>query len=201
LAKAWTDKKTKMEERDINPTESLNIIQSMVSKTQRQYSDDSFYYIMWGWLALGAALGHFILLKMNIEQAPVVWFLMPVGGIVSMIYGAKQSKKEKIKTYVSTYMGYLWGAMGIAMAVTLSMMFKLGVENTYPILILIYGIGTFVSGGLLSFRPLIIGGIICFLLSVGAFFVSFQIQLLFIAGAMLVSYIIPGHLLKAKFSH
>lgn len=190
-----------MEERDINPAESLNIIQNMVNRTQRQYSDDSFYYIMWGWLALGAALAHFILLKMNIEQAPMVWLLMPVGGIVSIIYGAKQSKKEKIKTYVSTYMGYLWGAMGIAMAVTLSMMFKLGVENTYPILILIYGIGTFVSGGLLSFRPLIIGGVICFLLSVAAFFVPFQIQLLFIAAAMLVSYIIPGHLLKAKFNH
>lgn len=190
-----------MEERDINPAESLSIIQSMVNKTQRQYSDDSFYYIMWGWLALAAALAHFVLLKMDIEQAPIVWLLMPVGGIVSMIYGAKQNKKEKIKTYVSTYMGYLWSAMGIAMVVTLSMMFKLGVENTYPVLILIYGIGTFVSGGLLSFRPLIVGGVVCFVLSVAAFFVPFHIQLLFIAAAMLVSYIIPGHLLKAKFSH
>lgn len=190
-----------MEEREININESLSIIQSMVNKTQRQFSDDSFYYIMWGWLVLVASVAHFILLQMNVEQAPIVWLLMPVGGIVSMVYGAKQSKKEKIKTYVGTYMSYLWSAMGIAMGVVLGMAFKIGVDVTYPLLILIYGIGTFVSGGLLKFRPLIIGGVICFALSIAAFFVSFQFQLLFIATAMLVSYIIPGHLLKAKFNN
>lgn len=190
-----------MEERDINPSESLSIIQSMVNKTQRQFSDDSFHYIMWGWLVLTASIIHFILLQMHVMQAPVVWLLMPVGGIVSLVYGAKQSKKEKIKTYVNTYMGYLWGAMGIAMMVVLGMGVKLGAENVYPIMILIYGIGTFVSGGLLSFKPLIIGGIICFVLSVVSFFMVFQYQLLFIATAMLVSYIIPGHLLKAKFKN
>lgn len=189
-----------MEEREININESLSIIHNMVNKTQRQFSDDSFYYIMWGWLVFAASVAHFMLLQMNVQQAPIVWLLMPVGGIVSMIYGAKQSKKEKIKTYVGTYMGYLWGAMGMAMLVVLGMAFKIGIDVTYPILILIYGIGTFVSGGLLSFRPLIIGGIVCFVLSVLSFFVAFQYQLLFIASAMLVSYIVPGHLLKAKFN-
>lgn len=193
-------KKQKMEEKEINLSESLSIIQSMVNKTQRQFSDDSFYYIMWGWLVLAASIIHFVLMQFNIVQAPMVWLLMPVGGIISMIYGAKQSKKEKVKTYVNTYMSYLWIAMGIAMLVVLGMGFRLE-DKTYPILILIYGIGTFVSGGLLSFRPLIIGGIICFVLSVSSFFVVFQYQLLFIATAMLVSYIIPGHLLKAKFKN
>ena len=189
-----------MEEKEINLIESLSIIQSMVNKTQRQFSDDSFYYIMWGWLVLAASITHFTLMWLKIEQAPMVWLLMPVGVIVSMIYGAKQSKKEKVKTYVNTYMGYLWGAMGMAMIVVLAMGFRLE-DKTYPMLILIYGIGTFVSGGLLSFRPLIIGGVICFVLSVSSFFVVFQYQLVFIAIAMLVSYIIPGHLLKAKFKN
>lgn len=190
-----------MEEKEINPAESLSIIQSMVSKTQRQFSDDSFYYIMWGWLVLAASMIHFVLLQLDIQEAPMGWLLMPVGGVVSIIYGAKQSKKEKIKTHVGNYMGYLWGAMGMAMLVVLGMGVKLGAENVYPILILIYGIGTFVSGGLLSFKPLIVGGVVCFVLSVGSFFMEFQYQLLFIATAMLVSYIIPGHLLKAKFKH
>ncbi len=189
-----------MEEKEINASESLSIIQNMVNKTQRQFSDDSFYYIMWGWLVLAASIIHFVLMQMDIKQAPMVWLLMPVGGIVSFIYGAKQSKNEKIKTHVNTYMGYLWSAMAMAMIVVLAMGFRLE-DKTYPILILIYGIGTFVSGGLLSFRPLIIGGAICFALSISSFFVIFEYQLLFIATAMLVSYIIPGHLLKAKFKN
>jgi hypothetical protein len=189
-----------MEEKTINPLESLDIIKNMITKTQRQYSDDSFYYIMWGWLVLIASIMHFVFIQLNVVQAPMVWFLMPIGGVVSMIYGAKQSKKEKVKTHVNTFMGYLWSAMVISMIIVLAMGFRLE-DKTYPVLILIYGIGTFVSGGLLNFKPLIIGGIICFILSVVSFFLIFEYQLLFIALAMLVSYIVPGHLLKAKFKN
>ena len=189
-----------MEEKAINHLESLDIIKNMITKTQRQYSDDSFYYMMWGWLVFVASMAHFVLIQLNVVQAPVVWLLMPVGGIVSMIYGAKQSKKEKIKTHVNTFMGYLWGAMVISMIIVLTMAVRLE-DKTYPVLILIYGIGTFVSGGLLNFKPLIIGGVICFILSIVSFFMVFEYQLLFIAMAMLASYIIPGHLLKAKFKN
>lgn len=188
-----------MEDRIINPAESLDIIQSMVRRAQQRYSDDSFYYIMWGWLVFAAALIHFVLLRMDVQNASIVWLLMPLGGIASAIYSMRQSKREKVKTYVNTYMGYVWIALGVSMIVVLSMMFKMGIENVYPVLILLYGIGTFVSGGLLAFRPLIVGGGLCFALAITAFFVSFQYQLLLIAVAMLTSYIIPGHILRAQF--
>lgn len=189
-----------MQEKDISPQESLDIIKAMINKTQKQFNDDSFYYMMWGWLVFVASITHFILMQLNIQEAYYAWILMPIGGIVSALYGMKSSNKEKVKTHLSTSMSYLWCAMVVSMMLVLFMSVRLE-SNTYPILILIYGIGTFVSGGLLSFRPFIIGGVICFILSIGSFFVSFQIQLLFIAVAMLASYIIPGHLLKAKFNH
>jgi hypothetical protein len=188
-----------MEDRTINLAESLDIIQSMVRRAQQRYSDDSFYYIMWGWLVFAAAITHFVLIRLGVANSSVVWLAMPLGGIVSAVYGMRQSKREKVKTYVNTYMGYVWIALGVSMIVVLSMMFKMGIENVYPVLILLYGIGTFVSGGLLAFRPLIIGGVVCFGLAIGAFFVAFEYQLLLIAVAMLTSYIIPGHLLRAQF--
>lgn len=187
-----------MEEKDISPQESLDIIKTMINKTQRQFNDDSFYYMMWGWLVFIASITHFTLIQLDIQQAYYVWALMPIGGIVSALYGMKENKKEKTKTHLNTSMSYLWCAMVVSMMLVIFMAVRLE-HNTYPVLILIYGIGTFVSGGLLSFKPLIIGGAICFALSIGSFFVAFQFQLLFIATAMLASYIIPGHLLKAKF--
>ena len=189
-----------MIEKEISPEESLDIIKNMIAKTQRQFSDDSFYYIMWGWLVFLASLGHFILLQFELEKAYYVWCFMPIGGLVSFLYGLKQNKTEKVKTHVNSSMGYLWCAMVIAMMLVLFMAGKLE-DKTYPVLILIYGIGTFVSGGLLNFKPLIIGGSICFILSITSFLLVFEYQLLCIALAMLVSYIIPGHLLKAKFKH
>lgn len=189
-----------MNDKSINPNESLEIIQQMIYKTQKNYSNDSFYFIFWGWLVLITALAHFVLLQWIPEKAGLVWSLMIVGGIVSTLYGAKQNKIQKVKTHLDTYIHYLWIALGLAMVVVLAMSPKLEM-HTYPVIILLYGIGTFVSGGLLNFKPLIIGGCICFILSIIAFMVSFQIQLLLIASAMLVSYIIPGHLLKGKFKN
>ena len=189
-----------MTDQTINPSESLDIIQQMIQKTQKNYSKDSFYFIFWGWLVFATALLQFVLLQLTPEIAPLVWGLMIIGGIVSVMYGAKQTKTQKVKTHLDVYIHHLWIALGLSMLVVLGMMSKLGLHS-YPIIILLYGIGTFVSGGLLSFKPLLIGGCICFGLSIIAFLVSFQFQLLLISTAMLVSYIIPGHLLKAKFNH
>ena len=37
-----------MDDKNINPNESLEIIQQMIYKTQKNYSNDSFYFIFWG---------------------------------------------------------------------------------------------------------------------------------------------------------
>jgi low temperature requirement protein LtrA len=49
----------------------------------------------------------------------------------------------------------------------------------------------------LNFRPLALGGISSIVLGVATIFVPEHIQLLLIAVAMLVSYVIPGYLLNA----
>jgi len=62
--------------------------------------------------------------------------------------------------------------------------------------IVFYGLGTFVSGKILRFRPFVIGGIINWLLAGAAVFFSFDYQMLFGAAAIAISYLIPAYLLK-----
>jgi predicted PurR-regulated permease PerM len=68
----------------------------------------------------------------------------------------------------------------------------------YPFFILMYGLGTFVSGRLLQFKPLMIGGILNWILACVAVFFSFDYQMLFAAAAILSSYLIPGYLIKPQ---
>jgi predicted PurR-regulated permease PerM len=51
---------------------------------------------------------------------------------------------------------------------------------------------------ILKFRPLVIGGVISWILSLVSVFVAFDYQLLLAAAAILSSYIIPGHLLRSN---
>ena len=70
----------------------------------------------------------------------------------------------------------------------------------YPLIIALYGLGTFAAGRALRFRPLIWYGAACWLLTTVAFRVEFETQLLLlIAAAMLSAYIVPGHLLRNQY--
>jgi len=62
-----------------------------------------------------------------------------------------------------------------------------------------YGMPTFLSGIILKFRPLIIGGVCCWVFSFFSSFVASEYQSLFIAAAVIVAWIIPGYILKQIF--
>ena len=85
----------------------------------------------------------------------------------------------------------------MALFIVLFFMFRLQL-NAYPMVMLVYGIWLFISGGALRFRPLIIGGMLNWALAIVAFFYTFDIQLIILAIAVLGGYIIPGHMLKAR---
>lgn len=193
-----------MEERDINPSESLEIMQNMIMKAQKNYSIDSFYYIMWGWLTFGASLLSYFFNPILREKSGFIWLLMPLGGVVSYIYGSKQAKKQKVKTHIETHVNQVWLTLGLAFIAIVFAIFSQVKFEIIPTFILLYGIGIFCTGRIIKFMPMIIGGAICFPIFVFCCYYSFEnvlTQYLILAFALLVSYIIPGHLLKAKFNH
>ena len=189
-----------MEDKEINPAESLEIINSMINTAKNKLADDGFYIIFWGWLVFSASLINYFCILAGTEYGYYVWpVLLPLGGIFSLFYGRKQAKKEKVKTYIDTYLGYSWTAFIIAMFITLLFFPIHGMKITYFFLMLLYGMATLISGGLLNFRPLIIGSMFSFACALISGFVPEREQFLCIATALLFSYIIPGHLLQSKF--
>lgn len=187
-------------EETFNPEQSLQVITSMINTAKNKLADDGFFFIFWGWLVLASALIHYFTLMFGIEYGYWVWpILMPLGGIVSAIYGYRQGKKNTVKTYIDTYLGYLWGGFGIVLLITLGFMPVHGIKVTYFFLMLLYGVATFISGGILNFRPLIYGSLCSFACAVASVFLGEADQLLIISVALFFSYIIPGHMLRAKF--
>jgi hypothetical protein len=187
---------------DLSPEESLALIKTMINKTKDSVADGSFYLLLWGWLVFGCCLSAFILkVYMQYPYHYMVWCLMPVGGIVSWIYGANQSKTLRVKSFVDEALDYLWIALGLAffVLIIINMFNGQSWQTAFTYYILLYAIGTFVSGSLLRFKPLVIGGLINFVLAIVSIKFSYDYQLLIGAIAILISYIIPGHLLRIKY--
>jgi hypothetical protein len=183
-----------------SPEQSLQVIQSMISKTKQDMSDDGIYFLVWGWITFIACTGQFILKHIiNYDQHYQVWWLVVVGIVFSIWYGIKEDKQRRVKTYIGEAMKYLWIGMGVSYFVLGMILSKIGWgSSVFPFFIMLYGLGTFVSGSIIKFRPLIIGGIIAWVLAIGAAYMEYDYQMLFGAAAILISYIIPAYMLRYK---
>ena len=183
---------------NINERESFEVIRPMIERAKSDIDDDSFYYLVWGWLVFAAALGHFFLMDRFAEFAWLPWaILMPLGGIATMIYGIRQEKRRKSRSHAEVFLKYPLIAFVVCLMIVLVSMNKLGLY-TYPMVILVYGMWLFVSGGVIRFKPLLVGGIINWVLAIVSLSVGFSTQLLLLALAVLLGYIIPGHWLKME---
>lgn len=183
-----------------SPEQSLQLIQSMISKTKQDMSDNGIYFLVWGWLTFFACTAQFILKHVyEYEKHYLVWSVIVIGVIFSVYQGSKEDRKSRAKTYIGESMKYLWTGMGISFFVLSMILSKIGwAFSVFPFFILLYGLGTFVSGCILRFRPLIIGGIIAWGLAIGSVYVSYDYQMLFGAAAILFSYIIPAYMLRVR---
>ncbi|MDZ4808016.1 MAG: hypothetical protein SGI96_07065, partial [Bacteroidota bacterium] len=73
-----------MKEENFSPEQSLQLIQTMISKTKQDMSDNSIYFLVWGWLTFFACTGQFVLKHIyNYEKHYLVWLVVIVGIIFS----------------------------------------------------------------------------------------------------------------------
>jgi hypothetical protein len=187
-----------MENENLTGQESLHIIQQMIGQAKQQFSDESFNYLLWGWLVFAASLGQYILAYAEFEYSYMVWLLMPLGAIVATIYNMRKNRKETVKTYIDEFFNYALVAFFVCLCIVLINQGKLGM-SCYPMIMMVYGMWLYISGGSLKFKPFVFGGIANWILACAAFYVDLGTQLLLLALAVLVGYIIPGHMLRSRF--
>lgn len=190
-------------EKTLDYEASLSVIQEMVQKTKRNFQEGSFFYLIWGWLALGAAIAEYALMEWaQVDWHPIVWGVMGVtGGIASMVYSKKTDHKRGYTTYIDSAMKYIWLAFGAMMIISFVVAAKTSWSTGYALIIACYGMGTFISGGVLKFKPLIYGGVASWILCTvallgGDMFSSFSTMLVMLMISITVSYLIPGYALK-----
>jgi len=192
-----------MNESSFTGADSLALIQSMINKAKNQFSENGTLYLVWGWTVLVCSLGHFFLqVVMKVEKPYMIWMLTWLVVIYMVYYMRKRGRLRKVKTYTDDILGYVWNAFTIMLLLSFFISFRFlpnGYRYVNILALLLYGMPTFLSGTILKFRPLIIGGICCWILALFAGFVDYEFHTLFLAAAVVVAWIIPGYVLKSKY--
>lgn len=191
-----------MKESSLTNEESLEVIQSMILKAKNQFSENGKLYLLWGWVILFCSLGYFILDNiLHYEKPQLIWMATWIAVIYMFIYLRREGRRRIVKTYTDDLLGYVWMAFIILMLLGSFLVARIPqfYLYNYQFVLLFYGIPTFLSGIILKFRPLIYGGIICWILALLSIFVNFHYHPLMVALSVISAWIIPGYILKMKF--
>ncbi len=193
-----------MQDEQLSGAESMQIIQNMINKAKNQFSENGFSYLLWGWAVFICALSQFVLLYyFEVSWHYVVWFLTWAVLVVQFLYVRKQRKMKRVETYTGEILKYVWICFVVVIFLISYILGSIFGREYYqymnPLLLVSYGIPTFLSGIILRFRPLVIGGIACWVLAIAASATAFKYQTLLLVTAVAIAWIIPGYLLRARF--
>jgi hypothetical protein len=194
-----------MEEKQISEHESLLLIQQMIQTAKKEQKDDGKGWIIWGWMLFLASVLTVINLHFKWFSTFFFWNVFGVITIVAMAYQSVRylffKHTDKVKTYTKDLFqklntGFFICLMFIIVAINTGILPIKG----FPLLINLYAFWILIYGSALNFRPSIIAAYVTWGIGFFSLFVgSFEQVMLLHSAAVLVGYIIPGHIANNEF--
>ncbi|QNA44044.1 hypothetical protein [Lacibacter sediminis] len=191
-----------MEQQDFSAKDSLQLIESMISKAQNRFNENGHLYLLWGWVILVCSITSFISVYFfgNFKNLMYVWMLTIPTVIYQMIYLSRVKKSTTVRTYTDEIIGFVWLVfviMGFLVGIIIGRSGQPQLFN--PLILMLYGMPTFLSGVILKFSALRIGAISCWILALVSVFIPYQFSFLLLAVAVIITWIVPGYLLRSRF--
>jgi len=209
------------EEKQLSERESLELITMMINKAKNAYYETGVSAIMWGSVIAVCALERLAELQFG-YKLPFDIYLLTFVAIIPQIYiSIKESKERKVKSYDEAYMDYVWLAFGICIFL---LIFIVNViynawqpmadeyqklaghpppyrfhEFVHPFFLLLYGLPTFITGAACKFKPMLWGGIFCWICCIAALFTPIKIDLLLTAASAAMAWLIPGIIIEKEY--
>ena len=184
--------------------EELDIITQMRGQVmQRKDVTGENLFLAWGYPTAIVLLVEFAaLLLWNADWCDWLWLGIPLIGTPLMVYFLNEDyERTRRRTLDENVILMMWIFIGFASCVGGLAMGVTGVfrQSFFAYLSLLCGMGCFMTGIILHFRPKTICGIIASMLSALPLFFQDQLwpwQLLVTAVIITIALIIPGHLFK-----
>ncbi len=194
-----------MEEKNLTERESLLLIQQMINTAKQQQKDDGLGWIIWGWLLFLVSILTYINLHTKWFSTYYFWSYFGFISLALLLYSIIKYYFFKKRQPARTYMGELFQKLNVGFFI--SLMFIIFSMNTgvdpmkgFPLLMGLYAFWILIYGTALDFKPSIIAAYITWAIGLVAFFVdSFGTVMILHASAVLVGYLIPGHIAYSQF--
>jgi len=125
----------------------------------------------------------------------IVWVISIPAWIFTLYVAIKRGRTARVSTPFNRIIFFLWISLGVLIFTFIAFGNRLN-HQLSPLILTISAMPTFVSGIILKFKPLIVGGSLFWVLGIVSFIVSAELRPLIGALAVMCGYLLPGYLLK-----
>lgn len=208
------------DESKMSELESLKVINSMIEKAKSSYHNNGTGSILWGVVITFCSLVTWSRIRFD-YSLPYdfdIWLLTLVAIVPTIVISIREGRRKKVTTYDDAAMNAIWTIFGVSMFLVIHTnnaagatftQLKDSVEQaglarpefyfsdfTSSYLLIMYGVPTLFTAAIKSFRPMLIGGIICWASAVIAVYTSREIDMLLMAISASAAWLIPGIMLN-----
>ena len=184
------------QEKELTGQESLALITKMISKARKDYLDSGLSALLWGSVITFCSLVSFANYYVKWPAFDYVWFLTILAIIPQIVIAIREAKDRKHRAYDDDIMGGIWISFGIAIFLLSYIVNVYQVNEQGSLFLILYGIPTFATGYARRFKPMLYGGLYCWVLAVICHFIPVPYQILCITAAALVAWFIPGLIIR-----
>ncbi len=192
-----------MEDKHLSTQESIDLIAKMIENTRRNFNDKGgAMFLIWGYttIAVTAAVSAAFWFTRNNAVMWLWWALPVIGSIFTALHFRKH--KRPVTTHLDKAVGYVWIVFGAATLACSVFSFASAAFAGEPLINILFTVGllmgmaTAVTGLMIKFRPVVIGGFLGMALSFAIPWFPNMWQFVIFAGIFLVAQVIPGHMLN-----
>lgn len=208
-------------EKQLSEKESLDLITRMINKAKDACHDTGITAIMWGAVIAVCSLVRLSQLQFDYDLPFDIYWLTFAAVIPQVYFSVREKKNRKVKAYGDEFFDYLWIAFGICIFLMIyitghmfgewktvaqeykqltghSSSFRL-YEYSSSLFLLLYGLPTFVSGVSMKFKPMLWGGLLCWVCCLAALYTPLKIDLALTALSAIFAWLVPGIIMEKDY--
>ena len=180
---------------------SLEIIQQMIAQAKTNITDNGLSWLLWGTMLFLASLSTFIFIHIGSDNLFLGCNIFGAITIALLVYDVVKPKRKKVKNYVDDLMqmvdiGFFFSIFIIILAINISVRPNEG----FGFMLMVFGFLMLAKGGAIKSKALMVGAVVNWAGAIAIFInKEFRYDMLIMAGAVLIGYIIPGIILWAEY--
>ncbi len=189
------------DEQQLSKEKSLDIIHQMITQAKSNITDNGLSWLLWGMMIILASLSTFFFLHVGADNIFLGWNIFGMVTIVLLVYDVFRPKKKLVRTYVGDLMklvdiGFIISLFTIIFAINIAV----NPNSGFGFFLMIFAFLMLIKGGAVKSRALMIGAVVNWAGAIAIFInKDFKYDMLIMAGAVLIGYIIPGLLLWLQY--